>query len=436
MNTRCIFARNMCVLFCIVFLPAIYGGCAGVSADAQKVTVRDGTTLVIDSSAALLYIDLLRYIRTAHIDELDLPEGALSADQIKSRVAANRKDPELTARINKLLSHPVYSKLAPNMRSFAVPAWGRQAYRETFYRLPWERTLLRGGVDEQIMSTILQLDDHKVETINALLTDIATASSAQRVFDTTDQWLPDGLEHRESYTVSVYFDGNRGSFAEQGAIFLDLAYDVATLEEPESLARVENVISHELHHIAYEEWLRETAFWFVYPPTLDVRKAELTHWRMRIIMEGTAQFCDMGDKPAIIQDMFFDPELSYTIFGIWEDTFMAMIGGEMAIGDYNQLIESHYHEAAQNLLVGYLQNFYTDEEIAGLMDEGYAQYRPVIEYYIGYRVFREIYNRGGAAAYQDAISNPRTLLGAYSSTSANSTAPQISDELVEAWTGL
>lgn len=49
------------------------------------------------------------------------------------------------------------------------------------------------------------------------------------------------------YTV----DGNRGGYEEENIMVLDL---VGT--SPMRAMRQDNVISHEMHHIYYEDWLR------------------------------------------------------------------------------------------------------------------------------------------------------------------------------------
>ena len=78
------------------------------------------------------------------------------------------------------------------------------------------------GVDGKILAVLRDIDEEWKTAVQSLLDQLSSTESAQRIFATTDQWLPDDYEDQETYQVYVYFDGNRGSFDQGHAYYLDL----------------------------------------------------------------------------------------------------------------------------------------------------------------------------------------------------------------------
>ena len=137
--------------------------------------------------------------------------------------------------------------------------------------------------------------------------------------------------------------------------------------------------------------------------------------------------------------MFFDPGVSEELFTVWENTFLEMLRGEMALNVFNNILADYYHDAALEILLAYLAKHYSQDEIDILMEEDptYQRYRPVIHYFVGYRIFREIHDRNGYEGFLAAIADPRSLLAAYRALSTvDLSLPQISSEMEEAWSGL
>ena len=419
----------------VLVFAALLGQCAWTPT-GLLVPVSGDSALAIDAGAASLYVDLLWYIRSVHLDELDLPEGALTQAQIGERIEANRADPELIARIDALLDHPAYTELASVMRSSKLGIRGKNAYRETFIRIPWERTVLRGGVDEQILDVLRGLDQDTRDSVQAVIDALCTPEAAQRIFDTTDAWLPEDVEHRSTYQVYVYFDGNRGGFQTEHAIYLDLMHHRSTLEEAEGLQAMEQVISHELHHTAYTDWLKSNARDFAIPPLLGPRRTALGLWQMDLVLEGTAQFCDYGRKPEVVRAMQFDPDMNTVMFGVYQDTFLAMARGEMGLIEYQQIREDYSYDVSRDLFLEYLALTYTEEEIAAIREEdpSFLGYRPVPHYFVGYRIFWEIHQAQGIEGFLAAATHPFELMERYHAVAVlDPSLPQISEEFVEAW---
>ena len=152
---------------------------------------------------------------------------------------------------------------------------------------------------------------------------------------------------------------------------------------------------------------------------------------------ATAQFCNFEDKPDLIQEMSLDPELSAIMFAEWQNAFLASLSGDMGFVELKRKLEEYDHSYAVDRLHDYLDRSYAAEEVEQRLGPSYTRYRPVIEYFVGYRIFHEIHRHDGRDGFIYAMTHPSELLTLYRAiSSADASLPQVSPEMAESWASL
>jgi len=274
------------IVFAIV-LSLLVGVTGEAPAQSSSSDAATSVNLRIDASAAVMFADLMSYIRAENDDFFASGYDIIPAEMAADRVEQNRQNPKLSEMIDSLLALPVYAELSRIMRSFEPEKLeGRAAYREAFYRLPWMRTRLMGGVDGQYLQLLHEFDLATEEWVADLAGKLKTEEFATGVVD-----------------VYLYFDGNRGCFRRGGSIYVDLMQFalVESVSDSVCVAMIVCTVAHELHHVIYGDWLAESTKAADADSDKSWRAKALKQWRDAVLMEGTARFCDWENLPECAQ---------------------------------------------------------------------------------------------------------------------------------------
>jgi hypothetical protein len=428
------------VVIVLVVSLSLIGGAFGESrAQTPGGAAAISVTLKVDASAAVLFADMMKHIRTENDDFFAKGIDVIPAAMVSDRVNRNRRDPQLSEMIDSLLSLPAYAELSRIMRSFAPEKLaGRSAYREALYRLPWMRTRLMGGVGEQYMELLRKFDTATEERVADLAERIGSEAFAAGVRSKVAEWLPPSLaeDFHDTVTVYVYLDGNRGCFRKGGSIYIDLMQSALSdlASDSACAAMIGCSAAHELHHIIYGNWLAGL-------PKDDAnsrswRDRALKDWRDAVLTEGAARFCDRENLPDCARQMAVDERLGEEIFATWESVFLRLSKGDIPENEYLAMKTSFEQDRALKWFKQYLTAHYAPSTARSLLKK-YPAYRPVPHYYVGYRIFSEILDTGGKSAFFYAMLHPDEFLDIYyDAATADNQAPQISEEAVARWAGL
>lgn len=258
--------------------------------------------LVLDVRGANRYLDLFEYIRLKNNTYFKHDRDELTDQQIEEIISKNKTDTVLTKKINHLLDLPLYQELSSKIKSFNLPIDSIAVYRETFYRLPWKRTFLMGGVDEKMIALMSNLGSDLKTYIITLTDHLADPKTSQKIVGKASAYLPPEMITKENITTFIYFDGNRSSFRKNKDIYFDLCdYYQYSENNLSDYNAIDLTIAHELHHVFYGTWLEDQYFSNEKLEHMDAIIRELMIWQKKLLLEGTARFCDMDRIPELIK---------------------------------------------------------------------------------------------------------------------------------------
>ena len=387
---------------------------------------------------ALQLIDYLSKVSPYNIDAL----RKLQPVQIDSLVQANREDEKLEALIDELISTEVYDKLASSMKSFEKgnELAGKEAYIEAFTKMPYKKSRLRGGVDENYISLINSYSKQFEIMSKELIKLFNSAEFSEKIIARTTEWLPDTIIQSSSgdVTIYLYFDGNRGHFQSGNSIYFDLFFEKDFLTGNDSLntAFVEDVVAHELHHYIYGNWLSENSNIGSSEMRQEASRNVLLQWQYGVLIEGSAHFCNWPEKPEFAKEMFLDNEFTTQVFKVWDSVSLGIFNGEISEAEFQEISQDLNGKQALDWLREYLWQNYSENEAEQLYKSNQDQ-RPVLHYLVSIKIFREIYKEYGKEAVFEIMSNPQSFLFKYYMlTKTNSKLPKITPEFVKLWSEL
>jgi hypothetical protein len=373
----------------------------------------DSNNVNINTSQPDILINLMYYIRDTY--------GAyafkdLNVDSISKNIEINKKDKILKEKIENLLSHPVYDYFSNNVRAFDKDKtiFGKDAYRLAFSSLPWLTIDMSSGLigriteyfskgnEEFLLSLIKQINENK-------------KSYRDTIFTLVSNLLPSNCLNNG--TVNIYFaiDGNRGSFADSNYIVMELI----GLKE-ENLKKLIFSSAHEMHHICYGNWLSEN---FSNKP-LNPNEKEWLEWQYRIIFEGSAQLCNYHMYPEKTKELYYNKELVLELYNYWVKSIDELENSQYPEKEYKKINECMYNELGEQLLKRYSDKNYKE----------LFPYRPTVDYYLGYHLYKTIYDKQGKEGLYYVLLNPQMLLQIFNETrNEDSIVPEIPSELVNTW---
>jgi len=295
----------------------------------------------------------------------------------------NANDPVLQNMIDELLTLEPY-RIYFDRFTNVTP----DHFRLAFNSLPYAAPNLPGGIAD----VFYELIRHK-ETFRQWYTTIRGKIDIQRCVRSAGEWLPPG-EHPPTKVYFIY-DGNAGSFAEQGSAFFNLCSEVIAKTSIEQrfehlnevgVAQLEGVIAHELNHVMAEPVL--------YPRGLNFSSWE-QRWKDRIIRsivsEGVAFRCNLltGFQKALWEDRTTLSALIKELNG----TMIALDNHELQEDSVQEWHRRLFQEFAASLLEQYLQREYPDSNVKTLAREK-AIFRPDLVHTLGWWMVSRITENG------------------------------------------
>lgn len=182
----------------------------------------------------------------------------------------------------------------------------------------------------------------------------------------------------DSLSMVLYYtvDGNRGGYEEENIMVLDL---VGT--SPMRAMRQDNVISHEMHNIYYEDWLRRDI-------TTAQKDSALRVFQIAFVKEGIAQYLTYPDYSKPIKQLYANKKLLQELLTDLEN------GVNLETDNYKLDIKRLWRYLPFAAIGNY-------------------QHRPNIIYYLSLNVYQSIEKAGGREMLQYVIENPKELINTY-----------------------
>jgi len=335
---------------------------------------------------------------------------------IRQNYLSNIKDNKLQRMIDSLLSLPVYDAISDISRIYKNGLFvrkGKKTFVDAFNNLPiycvpmnggrpnsWVEYWKKGYQDKMhsVIEHINKNDEHIIKT------------SITRC----KQFLPKSCKLSTDADVYIVFDGNRGSFQKNQMIVLDLMnkelYDTSIFQ---------NVLTHELHHIFYEEWLNNNFF--------GKKKGKLNKTQllqMSMIMEGVAQQYTISNYNNQAKELLYNKELMKEIYDEWITIARKTNSSTFPGIAFDKTYKNQFHKEMQWL------NKFCNKPI----EEETLKYRPSVTYYISYHLYNAIYIKMGLTGLSYVIENPDQLLKEYNRIyTEDMLIPMIPDDIIIQW---
>jgi len=377
-----------------------------------------------DDSAVIQLLNLMDSIAARN------PDFELVATQLNSLPSPDREqrtitlrrrnenDPVLENMIEALLELEPYEIYFDRFKNVS-----RAHFRLAFNSLPYTAPPLPGGIAEAFYDLCI----HR-EAFERWYQTTRSGIDITRCVASAREWVPPG-EYPVKKVYAIY-DGNAGSFAEQGNAFFNLCSEVITKTPPSKrfthlhevgIIQLEGVISHELNHVMAE-------------PFLSSRSLTFSSWEERwkdritrsIVSEGVAFQRNplMGFQKTLWEDRATVSSLMKEL-----NRMMIALDNHVVPEDsvrlwYNRL----YHEYAASLLGQYLEQTYPDSDITSMIKE-HSIIRPDLVHALGWWMVSRI-TEGGAKPERasELLMNPSSLFTLYN----ESLEPGMDDLAVDA----
>ncbi len=381
-----------------------------------------------DDSAVTKLLSLMDSIagRNGGYENVILQLDSLSrtgrGERIRALQNRNDRDPVLRKMIDDLLTTEPY-RIYFSRFSNVTP----RDFRFAFNSLPYAAPDLPGGIGEAFLDLIRhrRAFERWYETIRGEI-------DVHRCIMSAKEWLPPG----EYPLGNVYFiyDGNAGSFAEQGNAFFNFCSEVVTKEPMDrrfkqlnetGVEKLEGVIAHELHHVMAEPIL--------FPEKRGYESWE-DEWKDRItqtiVSEGVAFRCN--PLTGFQKQLWEDRSTIATLMKELNEKLVALGEHRVQEDDLKEWYNGLYHEFAASLLERYLRRTHPESEIKGLVAEK-AIFRPDLTHALGWWMVSSISGNGAKKEKViELLTNPSLLYRLYNASLEKGTEDIAVDERVVA----
>ena len=367
---------------------------------------------LFDDSAMTKLITLMDSItaRNAGYERVIAQLDTLSRENrmkvIVSLRGRNANDSVLRTMIDELLALEPYQTYFSRFRN-VTPA----DFRLAFNTLPYVGLDSPGSIAE----TFYELIHHR-NVFQEWYRTIRGKIDIQRCVTAAREWLPKG----EYPLNKIYFiyDGNAGSFAEQGCAFFNLCSEVVSKMPREkrfknmdevNIGVLEGVIAHELNHVMAE-------------PILFPAGRTFTSWEDRwkdritrnIVSEGVAFRCNpiTGFQKNLSEDRATIVSLLKELNG----KLLSLDRHELQENDVREWYGKLFQEFAASLLKQYLQKTYPDSAVKTLAVQN-SVFRPDLVHALGWWMVSRITENGVKKEKAiELLTNPASLYELYNKT--------------------
>lgn len=372
------------------------------------------TSLTFNREPAEKFIDVMNYIETK--TENGFTNDETSQELIDQNFQSNSQDISLNQKIDSLLSLTIYNDLEKLTSSFidTIEYKGREGYRIAFLNLPSRSIPMKGGLSEQWVEFWINNYDSKVIQF---LQQIESQENivTKDVLINCYKLLPENLEPITAVEVLFCFDGNRGSYAKDSTIIMDML-DFSNFE----LSEFSHTLAHELHHIIYGQWLSEK----LSEVNMTSKQEALLSYQKRIIFEGIAQQINYEDYSEQVKNLYNNEQLIVELFNEWIVSMREITKSEKPYDTFN-----HLHKEMWGNSMSKLKKYCPD-----IIEEETIPRRPTTDYYISYHLYHSIFHKGGLQKLNYVIENYDCLLEEYNNIySEDLLIPRIPDDILEIW---
>lgn len=373
------------------------------------------TVLSFNIEPAEKFIELIDYLESK--SEAGFNSNIDSKELIKQQFELNRRDTLLIQKIEALLSLPVYNELGKITATYidSIEYTGKEAYRLTFLNLPSSIPRMRGAVAEQWVDFWKKGFDKPAAL---LLQEIK--SQEKKVIHTAlnncYNLLPDGIPYNQPIEVIFCFDGNRGSYAKDNTIVMDM------LDFPSTdISHFNKVLAHELHHVIYGDWLHNDLLKI----NITIKNNALFKYQRRIIVEGIAQQITYPDYSNQVKNLYNNKALIEELFVDWINTMRQIAKSKQPNLDLQHINKEMWGSRSNKWLKKYVSNEIEEETFSR---------RPTTDYYISYHLYNAIYQKGGIKRLKYVVKNYDCLLEEYNNIYASDLLiPKIPSDVVSIW---
>ena len=368
--------------------------------------------MVFDSEPAEKFIDVIDYIEKSSNQELI--NKKFSEELIASNYKNNKTDKSLNTKINYLLELPAYYKLSKDATAYTDTSVikGIDAYKFAFLNLPYKRTRMNGG------RASLWIDywenNHNLKA-SKFLNDINEDSESikNKAIILSNEYYPSDIVKKDTIKTIFCIDGYRSSFTSENIIYMEL---IASTDF--NIERFTKILSHELHHINYSNWLLNN-YEFI-----SEKQKGIYNFQRGFILEGIAQQINFIDYNEQVKKLYDNKELLIELNKDFAENIVRISKSKTPIETSNES-NSNMWAKSSALLEKYCKENYEEHTIS---------HRPTYKYYISYKLYEEIKKNGKKGEFKFVIENPESLLEVYNNLrNENNIIPKYPDEIVELW---
>ena len=368
--------------------------------------------MVFDSEPAEKFIDVIDYIEKSSNQELI--NKKFSEELIASNYKNNKTDKSLNTKINYLLELPAYYKLSKDATAYTDTSVikGIDAYKFAFLNLPYKRTRMNGG------RASLWIDywenNHNLKA-SKFLNDINEDSESikNKAIILSNEYYPSDIVKKDTIKTIFCIDGYRSSFTSENIIYMEL---IASTDF--NIERFTKILSHELHHINYSNWLLNN-YEFI-----SEKQKGIYNFQRGFILEGIAQQINFIDYNEQVKKLYDNKELLIELNKDFAENIVRISKSKTPI-ETSKESNSNMWAKSSALLEKYCKENYEEHTIS---------HRPTYKYYISYKLYEEIKKNGKKGEFKFVIENPESLLEVYNNLrNENNIIPKYPDEIVELW---
>ena len=373
---------------------------------------KNESILVFDSEPAEKFIDVIDYIEKSSNQELI--NKKFSEELIASNYKNNKTDKSLNTKINYLLELPAYYKLSKDATAYTDTSVikGIDAYKFAFLNLPYKRTRMNGG------RASLWIDywenNHNLKA-SKFLNDINEDSESikNKAIILSNEYYPSDIVKKDTIKTIFCIDGYRSSFTSENIIYMEL---IASTDF--NIERFTKILSHELHHINYSNWLLNN-YEFI-----SEKQKGIYNFQRGFILEGIAQQINFIDYNEQVKKLYDNKELLIELNKDFAENIVRISKSKTPI-ETSKESNSNMWAKSSALLEKYCKENYEEHTIS---------HRPTYKYYISYKLYEEIKKNGKKGEFKFVIENPESLLEVYNNLrNENNIIPKYPDEIVELW---
>ena len=375
-------------------------------------TKRNESILVFDSEPAEKFIEIIDYIEKSSNQKLifkKFPEQIIASNFIK-----NKTDKTLNNKINNLLKLSAYDKLNEGATAYtdSLVVKGIEAYKLAFFNLPYKRTRMNG--DMSYLWIDYWENNHNLKA-SEFLNDINENSESikNKAIRFSDEYYPSNIVKRDTIKTIFCIDGYRSSFTSENIIYMEL---IASTDF--NIERFTKILSHELHHINYSNWLLDN-----YEFNSEKQKG-IYNFQRGFILEGIAQQINFLDYNEQVKNLYDNKELLTELNKDFIENLVRISKSKTPI-ETSKESNSNMWRKSSAFLEKYCKEDYEEYTIS---------HRPTFKYYVSYKLYELIEKNGKKGEFKFVLEHPESLLEVYNNLrNENSILPKYQEEIVELW---